>query len=155
MKVISDAFREDDHIIIAVGSAQAWNAKDNPFSFDERKKMLELALFEIKKTAKIVSIPDIGSDEDYVKHIEKIVFRKADKLITENIKTIQLFERAGYKVDVTPRHFDLSATKIRETMANGQAWEDFLPIAVARYINKIDGVQRIQKLFLKEAKNKV
>lgn len=154
-KVINDAFKEDDHIVIAIGSAQEYNTKDNPFSSDERAKMIELALSEMKKTAKIVMVPDINDDSQYVSHVEKIVYRRADKLVTENINTIRLFERAGYKVDVTPRHFDISSTKIRERMANGESWEDFLPINVANYIKKIDGVQRIQKLFLKEAKRQV
>ena len=147
MKVIKDVFEEDKDIVIAIGSAQRKNEKENPFGGDERKLMVEKTLKANNIPARVVLVPNLDSDKYYVAHVEEHVGGKPAKVITENPWTINLFTKAGYEVVVTDRHFELSATEIREKIAKGEKWEDLVPEQVAEFIKEIDGVVRIKKLY--------
>lgn len=146
MKVIRDAYKEDHDIAIAVGSAGRSNEKNNPFSGEERKNMLTKAFQADNIPIKVVLVPNLPSDEDYVKHVLEHVKDRPSKIITENPWTIDLFTKAGYEVTVTDRHFELSATDIRNKIAEDKNWEDLVPTKVAEIIKEIDGINRIKDL---------
>lgn len=151
MKVIEDAYKEDDDLVIAVGSSQKKDELDNPFSGAERRQMLESALSAEGISARLVLIPDIICDNTYVHHVEKHIKGKPDSIITENDWTIKLFRKAGYKVKVTPRHFGISSTEIRKRIAAGNEWKTLIPEEVAEIIENVNGVERIKKLFSSSA----
>src|SRR5271157_1203125 len=68
--VIKDAMKELDELIIGVGSAEKHHSKDNPFTFEERKQMIENS---IKGNYKIIPIPDINNYEKWVDHVKTLV----------------------------------------------------------------------------------
>ena len=148
LKGISDAYLKDKELVIAVGSSDRSNTRDNPFSYSERKSMISAALKGHRLKARVVPVPDIPDDASYVSHILKIVHVRPDKVITENPLTDSLFRKAGITVNRTARYFDISATGIRERMASGADWRDFVPRDVARYIDRIGGEQRVRDLFI-------
>jgi nicotinamide-nucleotide adenylyltransferase len=147
MKVIRDAFNEDKDLVIAIGSAQKQEEKDNPFSADERSLMLEQALKDSNIRARLVLIPDIDYDSDYIMHVEEYVGSRPDHIITENPMTIRIFSAAGYDVRQTDRHFELSATQIRQAISKGTPWEHLVPESVAKKIKEIKGIERIKRLY--------
>lgn len=147
LKVIEDAHREDRDLVIAIGSSQKKNESVNPFSGAERKQMLKRVLDSKGIKAKIVLVPDIECDCSYIRHVEKHIKGRPGLVITENRWTIRLFRSAGYKVRVTPRHFRISSTDIRQRIAENKKWEYLVPRETAELIKKIKGVQRIRKIF--------
>lgn len=146
MKVIKDSYAEDKDLVIAIGSAGRSNEKKNPFSGEERKEMIENALAANDIEARVILIPNTDSDRHYAEHVVKHIGKKPDKVITENQWTIDLFTAAGFKVEVTDRHFDLSATDIRDRIAKDQEWEDLIPREAAKVIKEIKGIERIRRL---------
>ena len=147
LKVIKDAFEEDNDLTIVIGSSKKSDEKENPFSAEERKLMLEKTLEAENITTKIFTVPDIELDAAYVEHLEDNIGCRPKKIITENKLTIRLFKEAGYNIISTPRHFDLSSTKVRLMIAKGEEWKSFLPNAVVKIIENIGGISRIKKLY--------
>jgi len=147
LKVIEDAFLDDKEIIIAIGSSDKVGEKLNPFSAEERKKMISSVLSARGIPAKVIFVPDIDCDERYVGHVEKIVGRKIHKVITENTNTVALFKAAMYDVHTTPRYYGVSATEIRRLIVTGGDWQSCVPKEVAGIIKKIKGVERIKKIY--------
>jgi len=67
---------------------------------------------------------------------------------TNNLLTKRLFSERGYYVK-SPKMYDrekFSGTKIRQKMINGENWAEYVPVEVAKVIEKLDGVKRIQEL---------
>ncbi|MFH1064172.1 MAG: nicotinamide-nucleotide adenylyltransferase [Candidatus Woesearchaeota archaeon] len=147
MKVIQDAYAEDKGLAIVIGSTDKENTKENPFSAEERKQMIEEALKAENITADIFLVPDINLDSEYVEHLEDNIGHRPEKIITENDDTIRLFKDAGYDIITTPRHFDISATEVRLRIAKGEEWRGFLPAPVIKILEEIDGVARIKRLY--------
>ena len=149
LKVILDAADRDKDIVIAIGSPQKSDEKDNPFSSLERRTMIEAVLKARKVSAKVLEIPDIEGDAGYVRHVEKIVGGRAATIITENPWTTKLFREAGYEVEVTPRYFGASATEVRRLMAHGGDWNEIVPEEVVKVISSLKGDERVKRLFSK------
>jgi len=147
LKVIKDAANADRELVIAIGSAQKKDEKDNPFSASERKIMIEKVLESENIQARISEIPDMTTDDSYVQHVIDRIGGKPKKVITENPWTLRLFKDAGIDVEVTPRYHSISATEIRIRMAHDEEWKAMVPQAVYDYINRINGVSRIKRLY--------
>jgi len=145
MQSISNEYKE---IIIGIGSSQYRNTSDNPFSEDERKKMIKKSLENIgMRNYKIVLIPDIHNPPKWVSHVLSIV-SDFDVVISNNAFTKQLFAEKGFVVKTTP-YFEkerYSGKEIRRRIRNDEDWEDLVPAAVVKIIKDIDGVQRIKSL---------
>ncbi len=137
-----------DEIIIGIGSSQYSSTVDNPFSEDERKKMIAKSLDKIGiNNYRIVLIPDIHNPPKWVSHVLSIV-TDFDVVISNNSFTKQLFSEKGYLVKGTP-HFEkerYSGKEIRRRMINNEEWEGLVPEAVVNIIKDIDGVQRLKDL---------
>ena len=66
---IKNILKEADEIIIGIGSSQESNTKENPFSYEERKEMIE-------ETLKADSIPNFKVIEVQNKADEKDILAK-------------------------------------------------------------------------------
>jgi nicotinamide-nucleotide adenylyltransferase len=146
LKVAREAFKEDSDIVIAIGSSQKHDEKDNPFSAQERRQMIGQTMEANNIPARIIEVPDITCDSTYADHVAKIAGAMPDKVMTENQWTIDLFSSKGCKVLKTPRYFDISSTDIREKIAQGSGWHDLVPPEVVNAIEENKGVERIRKL---------
>ncbi|MFZ2190564.1 MAG: quinolinate synthase NadA [Candidatus Magasanikiibacteriota bacterium] len=99
-------------IIIGIGSSQYSGTKDNPYSFAERKAMIE-KIIKNKTKYKIVAIPDIHDETNWVKHVEKIV-GKFDVVYTGNKVVAKLFRAKKHQVKNIKKNIDISATELRQ-----------------------------------------
>ncbi len=136
LKDIKDILKKADEIIIGIGSSQYSNTEDNPFTFEERKKMIELTLkCERIKDYRIIAIPDIHNHSKWVKHVESLV-PKFDIVFTKNDFTEDLFEKAGYKVEMLDEVEGISATKIRKMIKNNENFEELVPKSVSEYLKE-------------------
>ena len=143
IKYIKDKYKE---IIIGIGSAQYKNDFNNPFSFNERKIMIEKSLIEIKiNNFVIVKIPDIHNYSKWVSHVESLV-PKFDHVVTNSELNAKLFKDKGYKIVQTPIYDrkNFSGKNIRQTIFLDKKWEKLIPKQVSQVIKEIDGVKRIK-----------
>lgn len=135
-------------LIIGVGSSQYHHSLENPFSFDERREMINRALHDAYiSTFHIQAITDIHDPPHWVEHVLGIV-PTMDVVVTNNEFTKKLFLRKHIRV-IQPPLFDrerFSGHFIRTCIIQHQPWEEFVPAAVAQYLKDIDGVQRIRAL---------
>ncbi|MBI5390174.1 adenylyltransferase/cytidyltransferase family protein [Candidatus Woesearchaeota archaeon] len=133
--VVKKALQEHNVLVVAVGSAQEKRTEQNPFSYEERKEMIAAALRAEKLTGwKIVAIPDIPNDEEYVEHVRSIAGAWDVMYSGEDDDTRKLFKAKGEKVIVTGRINGIHATKLRKMMKDGKEWETLVPLAVADLI---------------------
>ena len=137
-----------DEIIIGIGSSQYSSTQENPFSYNERKMMIEESLDDIGLTNyRIVSIPDIHNPPKWVSHIVSIV-SDFDVVLSNNSLTKKLFSDKRYVVKKTPlfEREKYSGKEIRKRMIYNKPWTELVPEAVKIIIKDIDGVQRVQGL---------
>lgn len=151
LKVVQDLSEEFSEVIIGIGSSQYGNKQDNPFTADERKKMIEESLKNIDaKIFKIILIPDIHNPPKWVDHVLSI-FSDFDVVISNNSLTKQLFSDKGYTVKETPLYNKekYSGKEIRKRMIMSEQWEDLVSPEVVKIIAEIDGVARLNELSTK------
>ena len=145
LHAIKQAMKKFDEVIIAIGSADKANMKTNPFSFEERKRMIRACL---GKGVKIIDAEDKISDEEWARSlVEKIKF---DVVITGSDWVKKCFE--GIKEVVKPDFLEpnkYNGTKIREKIAKGEKWKRLVPPQVSKLIQEVNGEERIKKLFEK------
>ena len=128
--------------------AQYKDTIDNPFSSDERIKMITDTLEKNKiKNFKIVLIPDIHNPPKWVNHVLSII-SDFDVVLTNNSFTKSLFLEKGYKVEKTPlfNKEEFCGSNIRKRISDNEPWEKLVPSEVAKIIKENNGVERIQKL---------
>jgi nicotinamide-nucleotide adenylyltransferase len=145
LKVIQDILKKYDEIIIGIGSSQYNHLLDNPFSEEERKKMIQETFKKKNLTNyEIIAIPDIHDPPNWVSHVLSFV-KDFDVIISNNALTIKLFSDKGFTVVKTPpfEKEKYSGEVIRKRMINGLKWEDLVPEPVADIIKDFNGVQRL------------
>lgn len=132
-------------LIIAIGSSEKFNTKTNPFSFEERKRMVEACL---GKKVKIIDAEDKRSDEEWAESIIKKV--KFDVVISGSKWIKECFENRKKVLEpdfLNPEKYN--GTRIRERIAQGKRWEDLVPKQVVKIIKEIKGEERIRELYKK------
>jgi len=145
LKFISNQY---DEIIIGIGSSQYKNKIDNPFSEDERKKMIVNSFEKNQiKNYKIVPIPDIHDPPNWVAHVLNFV-NDFDIVISHNSLTLKLFSEKGFKTVIVPtfKKEKYSGRNIRDRMRKGLDWEDLVPESVVSVIKEINGVKRLKEI---------
>lgn len=124
------------HLIIAVGSINKSGDK-NPFSFQQRRKMIRAA---VKGNYRIVGIKDFGNDGKWTREME----RKArfDIIITGNSWVRNCFRKYGSKKYeiikpelLKPRLYDASA--IRKKIRKNKSWKHLVPKEIINMISRM------------------
>ena len=143
---IKEASQFSDNVIIGIGSSQESNTSENPFSFDERKEMIEKVLMKNNLTNyTILPIPDINDDKKWVAHVVSIV-DSFDVVYTGNEWVKKLFQRKGFEVKDVTLLKDINATEIRRRIDRNENWEELVPHEIAEFIRKIEGVNKIKEI---------
>lgn len=109
-----DAIKQisEDDIIIGIGSSQYSGTDDNPYSFEERKQMIEKGLADKKIKYKIIAIPDIHDEKNWVEHVKNTVGNFATAY-TGNDWVERLFKEKNIPIKKLKINIDISGTKIR------------------------------------------
>jgi len=147
LKAIEYISRVADFIIIGVGSSQEKNTLENPFSYKERREMIERSLKIDKSRYSIVPIPDVGNDALWVKSIIEMM-PKFDVIYTNSPHEKKIFREARLQVRNIPlfKRSHLNATEVRRKLSGGENWQELVPKETAAVIRKVDGVKRIVRL---------
>ncbi len=140
------ALKECDKVIIAIGSSQESLTKENPFSYKERKEMIEKILKAHKiLNYDIIPVPDINDDNKWVGHVKKIV-PEFSIVYTGNNFTEKLFKEKKLKVRKIKLMPGINATEIRKKILNENDWRKLVPKEVAVYIENINGLERVKEV---------
>lgn len=141
-----------DEAIIAIGSAQHSYTLENPFTLGERIEMIYLTLKQEKIYDRVVitSVPDVEMHDIWV----NLVIQNSpqfDVVYSNEFLTRLLFKEKNFDVREIP-FFDrerYEATKIRQLIANGKEWTEFVPKSVADYMIRKKLDLRIKKIYSK------
>ncbi len=141
-KVILNIENKVDTLIIGIGSSQYKNTKKNPFSFGQRKNMIERTFKdkkEILDKIKIVSIPDLHNECIWAEHVISIVGH-IDILFTNDGWLKRLFADKNIKVQDIP-FFDrkkYSGSNVRDKISKNKNWKSLVSKATAEVIEEIN-----------------
>jgi cytidyltransferase-like protein len=107
---------DSDHPLrICIGSSQAEQSLDNPWSAEEREQMIRVWLDG--RDAEIVHVPDLGDPPNYVRHAEKY-HGPHGEIFTTDKGTSDLYREAGWFViegDLVHRE-DWQGWRVRATI---------------------------------------
>lgn len=147
LQVIKNILKDVDSLIIAVGSSQEISTTLNPFSAEDRIKMINSTL-EKENITNFETIPltDINNDELWISHVEKNL-PEFDIVYSGPGLNLELFKKSSYQIIIINKIGDISSTGIRKTIVDNEKWEHFVPEAVADEIKKIKGIERIKKIY--------
>lgn len=134
MEILCNKYK---NVIIGIGSSQCHNENRNPFTFEERKKMIDDTLKNKNlSNFKIYSIPDINDPPNWVNHVLSIV-PSFDIVITNNYFTRELFRERKFKVKKIKTkglEKNICATNIRKKIKENKKWEHLVPEEVVKII---------------------
>ncbi len=144
LHAIKKILEKYDSVLIAIGSSQASRERSNPFSFDERKEMLEAVLKNEKllKRCDIVGIPDVNDDAEWRRLVEKYGF---DIVVTGNEWTKRCLS-SDYIIE-DPDFLEpekLNATRIRNLIRQNRDWEDLVPGEVFKFVSEKTKADKIK-----------
>ena len=146
---IKKILKEVDEVIIAIGSSQGKNTPENPFSYNERKQMIIDVLKKNKiKNYKIYPVPDLYNDKKWVGYIKNNL-PSYEFVYSGNLWTLRCFKRFDSKVRKIKLITGISSTIIRNMIINNKNWKKLVPKEISYYIEKINGVKRIKKIYSK------
>jgi len=150
LEAIKWILKREKRILIVIGSLQEFQIKDNPFSFKERKEMIEGSLLRVGiKNFKIYGVPDFFNDTLWTGKILEIAKLKKNEvtIFTKNFWTKRCFEKIGTRVKTHPLFFSqLSGVKIRKKIFKNERWKSLVPKEVLEYLKKIKGIGKVKLL---------
>lgn len=149
VQIIKNILKKYKKVKIAIGSSNKQYQRKNPFTKEERKRMMLSALKEIKipkQRYQVYFVPDIPSDNKYVKHVRNIV-KNYETVFTGYGLNIRLFRKANDKVHTIRRLFNISATKIRRLIKeNNNSYKKMIPKSVDPILLEIDAKKRLAQI---------
>lgn len=136
-------------VIVAIGSAQEKGTPSNPFSAQERMKMVrsQLSAAGLLRKCVLVPVTDVNSNERWAAHVDSSV-PEYDVAYSNNALVKRLMRRAGKKALAVPffRKRVFNATRIRGRMGRKMRWEDRVPDRVRKALKGMNAEERIRKL---------
>ena len=149
--VMQYALDKSDHLVLLVGSSGNERSVKNPFTFEERKEMLEAVTSRMHKNKKvsILSLPDFPTDKEWTDEVQRLVSSviKENDAITvtgcrktgdESTYYLHLFPE--WKTDfISEINFEgidvISSTKAREFFYKSEALPEILSHEVKHYLS--------------------
>lgn len=149
---IKNILKECSEVIIAIGSSQHSNTKDNPFSVEERIEIIEDVLIsEDIENYTIFPVPDVGDDNRWIEHLLTLV-PKFDIVYTGNKWTEDCFKRykkKKFKIEKIKLIPGVNSTTIRDRILKNENWQELVPEKVVEFIERVNGIERVKKIFKK------
>lgn len=148
--------QSDDELVIAIGSSSKGWESDNPWTFEERKSMIESWLNSTGKQGEIVGIEDINDPPNWVAHAAK--FHGIGVLVTSDNNTHDLYQQSGFEthlVDLSNRD-NLEGWRVRQTAlmlstvyddhAVASVLSSSIPETVVKWLIENDAIYRLSTM---------
>ena len=148
LEALNFALSKVDKLWIGLGSSNKPPAKNNPFSAEQRKKMILNSINDsVKKRIAIYSIPDFEDHQKWADHIDTIV-PKFDIVFTNDEMTKYLYSKRGKKVSSIPftNRDVLSGTNIRDLIISDRIWDKFVPDGTRKFLEEINAKEHLKNL---------
>ena len=136
LEALQFALSKVDKFWLGLGSSNKPIEQNNPFSAEERKKMILSSIDDsMKNKITIYFIPDV---DNHVKWIEKIdtIVPKFDIVFSNDPLTDHLYSKKTVQVISIPflNRDTLSGTNIRNLIISDQEWENFVPEGTKNFL---------------------
>lgn len=150
--VVESIAADVDELVVAIGSADVSHTVRNPFTGGERHVMLTKALETVAIPTYVVPLEDIDRNAVWVSHVESLC-PPFDVAYSNNPLVVQLFHEAGVEVKNPPlvNRDEYRGTDIRRQMIDGEDWTPPVPDAVETVVDRVNGVERLQRLAADDA----
>lgn len=139
---------EFDEVVVIIGSSQASHTAKNPFSLEERTRMIRESLqADAVEAVRIVPLRDVGDHAAWLRELVTLA-PTFETVVSHDTLTRHIFAEAGYEVldrALLDREV-LSGTEVRRRMQAGEEWDALVPPAVKVIILELEGVDRIRAL---------
>ena len=148
LEAVNFALNKVENLWIGIGSSNKYNEKKNPFSADERRKMITLSVGDsIITRIKIFDIPDVDDHEKWTYSIDKIV-PEYDLVFSNDKFTDNLYKRRNIDVITVPLkdRQKFSGTNIRQLIVDRKNWQDLVPDGTSKVLNGINIHERLKDL---------
>ena len=148
LEAVNFALNKVENLWIGIGSSNKYNEKKNPFSADERRKMITLSVDDsIITRIKIFDIPDVDDHEKWTYSIDKIV-PEYNLVFSNDEFTKTLFEKREMNVVpvVLKDRGKFSGTNIRELIADDKNWQDLVPQGTRKVLDNLNAKERLKNL---------
>ena len=143
---------ECDELVIIIGSAQFSFIEKDPFSAGERVLMIHEALKEAGIDLSRCYIIPVANDENNARWLAYLrsMVPPFDVLYSGNdfVKYLARSQDSGIAVEnpAFTEKDEYNGTNIRHLMQDGKPWEHLVPPAVAKVIQQVGGIIRINIL---------
>ena len=148
LEAIKFALSNVEHLHIGIGSSNKSHEKRNPFTADERKKMILSSIDEkISKNVSLHYIPDVDDHSKWTHLVDEII-PEYDVVFSNDDFTHELYGKQGksiISVDLKSRS-NLSGTNIRNLILTDQNWKEFVPIGTMNVLSEINAKKRLEDL---------
>ena len=148
LEAVTFALSKVEKLYIGIGSSNKSNEKRNPFTADERKKMILSSINqELSKRIEIHYVSDVNDHEQWTYSIDNII-PKYDIVFSNDDFTHSLYEKRQVKVIsvILKNREEFSGTNIREKiLANGN-WENLVPDGTKNVLLEINARSRLEQL---------
>ena len=139
LEALQFALTKVDKLWVGLGSSNQPIQKNNPFSANQRKKMILSSLPNyMKEKISIYSIPDL---DNHIKWIEKIndIVPNFDVIFSNDELTKHLYSKRNVKVISIPflKRDRLSGTNIRDLIITDQKWDNLVPEGTKNFLLRI------------------
>ena len=148
LEALQFALSKVDNLWLGLGSSIKSIEKSNPFSAEERKKMILSSIDDsMKNKITIYFIPDV---DNHVKWIEKIdtIVPTFDIIFSNDPLTDHLYSKRTVRVIPIPflKRDQLSGTRIRDLIKNDQKWDDLVPSGTNHLLENLNAKNRLKIL---------
>ena len=129
-----------DETYVLICSKKGDNPTDdrNPFTYEERKEMIELTLGKALPLVHFRHICDQDNDKEWTRVIEGEMPKGRKVSFSNNPHTTDAFKSHGYETQSLPVVYnDLSATIIRKHIIRNEDYEHLIPVGTFVVLNRI------------------
>jgi len=137
-----------DKLWLGLGSSNKPMEKNNPFSVDERKKMILSSIENsIKNKISIFPIPDLDNHVKWIQNIDTIV-PDYEIIFSNDPMTEHLYSKRKIQVITIPflKRDQLSGTRLRDLIKSDQKWDDLVPEGTKILLENLDAKNRLKIL---------
>ena len=137
-----------DKLWLGLGSSNKPIEKNNPFSIEERKKMILSSIDDsIQNKISIFPIPDLDNHVRWIQNIDTIV-PDYEIIFSNDPMTEHLYSKRNIQVIAIPflKRDQLSGTRLRDLIKSDQKWDDLVPEGTKLILENLDAKNRLKTL---------
>lgn len=142
-------------VLIGVGSSNKEFTSDNPFTYEERKTIIELMTKNLLQTiqVEIIPVPDVGDNTRWKEYLLKEL-PEFQYMISGNAWVQEIFRDTDKEIIPLSVREMVKGSTLREQLARGksEALKADLSPEVVAYLERIHAYERLREIFNKERK---